>query len=171
MIGKNGSGKSTILSSVLYFAKPTKGSIYLNNINISLIDKDFLNSKIFYLNQKLQLINDTIKNNIFFSRKNSQLTTQVKKFLGTGLLRKLNQGTKVDLKKLSGGQIQKIRIISALLCKKDIIIFDEPTNHLDVYSKKIFFDLLKEFKNQIVIISTNDKDLIKEKYKKFNLIS
>lgn len=169
ILGKNGSGKSTILSSLIKFNEPAKGKIFINNINLETINKKNLYSKIFYQNQNLQIIRNTILTNLFFLRKREKINKNLKKFLGSKLLEKIRNNEIVDIKKLSGGQIQKIRLTSAFLTKKEIIILDEPTNHLDTSSKKIFLILLKSLKNKLVLISTNDKNLINLKFNKFKL--
>ena len=109
--------------------------------------------------------------NLFFLNKKESINQSLKKFLGLKLLEKIKKNEIVDIKKLSGGQIQKIRLASAFLTKKEIIIFDEPTNHLDINSKKIFLILLKSLKNKLVLVSTNDSDLINLKLNKFELNS
>jgi len=67
-IGKTGAGKSSILSLMFGFRKPTKGKILINGVDINKIDKESLRKQFSYVNQSAGVFNTSIKNNIIYVR-------------------------------------------------------------------------------------------------------
>jgi ABC-type multidrug transport system fused ATPase/permease subunit len=154
MVGKNGSGKSTIIDLILGLQEPSRGQILIDNIDIRNFQyRDYLN--LFSLvTQDSFLINDTIEENILIG---SQKKDIVKKDL-EALIISLNadfifnfpKGLKTIIDEsgssLSGGQKQKICIIRALINNPEIIIFDEVLSNQDEQSKN-------DIKNMIISLS------------------
>jgi len=164
ILGKNGSGKSTLLKSLILFTRINKGKILINNIDIKEINYKAYFNRIFFLNQNTQYIKGNIEQNIFFNNNNNKIPKIYKEFLGKTLINRMkNINTKYSL---SGGQLQKIRLVSCFLGDYDLIVLDEPTNHLDYKSIKLLIKFIKKIQNKIVIISSNDNRIISLKFKK-----
>ena len=157
--GDNGSGKSTLVDLVAGFLKPTSGSILFNEQSIFDNLKEW-RKIIGYVSQMYFLKNDTIKNNIVFSRNNKidqekleEVITQsgVKAFL-----HKMSDGIDTEVGdlgiKLSGGQKQRITIARALYRNPKIIILDEPTSAQDNKIEKSFLNVIQKIKNEKIII-------------------
>ena len=164
IIGKSGVGKSTFLDIFLGLLKPTKGSVLIDGKSV---DKINWGEKLGYLGQNINLIDDTLINNIFFGREsNKNNLTLVKELIKKCELKELykklsnRSNKKIGEKslKISGGEKQRIGLARSLLSKPDILILDEPTSSLDDRTEKYIIKLLKNnFSNQTMIIISHKK--------------
>ena len=146
VIGPNGAGKSTLCKVIMGVLKPTSGCIqYKTNLKIS------------YMPQKLvlnPLIPITVYN--FLTLTNSYSLNQ--KFLNK-LLNEYNLDNIINkqLFSISGGEMQKVLFIKALLKDSDLLVLDEPTRGLDVIGQNDFYSTLssiqKDTNKSILIIS------------------
>lgn len=171
--GDSGSGKTTFVDLLTGLIKPTTGKILCDKKNIA----DFSYSwkkKISYVPQNLYLLDDTIRNNIYFSKKNIDLVgyEDIKnqtflKFLNQKLLSKLDVRVGHNGSKISGGEKQRIGIARAMFKNPEVLIFDESTNALDKKNEETIFNNLKKIKKNKTIIFITHK-AIKSKY--FNKI-
>ncbi|GAA0359434.1 energy-coupling factor ABC transporter ATP-binding protein [Alkalibacterium iburiense] len=154
IMGSNGTGKSTLASTLIGLQKPLSGSILWKGKPISsngLIKKSFLVMQ----DTNYQLFSDSVSEEVLIGAKYSEKKDQI--------LEQLNL-TKVEDQhpmSLSGGQKQRVAIASAILSGKDIIIFDEPTSGLDYDNMERFGKLLEELKDSgvVVIVITHDIEL------------
>ncbi|MEM9243363.1 MAG: ABC transporter ATP-binding protein [Pseudomonadota bacterium] len=142
IVGKTGSGKSTIAKLIMRFYDVSEGKITINNHNIKHIGFSTLRNKIAYVPQDIVLLNDTIRNNIFLGHEETN-TTMIDDFIHTDLLdftKELELGldTYVGNKgvRLSGGQKQRIGIVRALMRKPKLLVLDEYNSSIDINTEK-----------------------------------
>ncbi len=164
-IGKNGSGKSTIIELLLRMYEPTKGRILLSGSNIADMELGKYRNMISVVSQDIYMFNDTIRNNICLYRQ-----VEDKKILDicedSGLTDfiaevSLNYQVGQNGAMLSGGQKQKIALARALVHDKPIIIFDEATSNTDAYSEQQINGLLDtRLKDKTVIVITHKKEAL-----------
>lgn len=169
IVGKSGAGKTTLLSILSSLAKPTGGKIFLNDTDISKIDKYRFRSRyVGVIFQSFNLLPHlTALENVILSMNISGKKFQKKpKELALDCLAKVGLSETESHRrvlKLSGGQQQRVAIARALSYDPDIILADEPTGNLDGETQDeiihIFRMLAEEGK--CVIIVTHSPDVAK----------
>ena len=162
--GENGCGKTTLFRIILGLEKQDEGSIYYKNMELSSKD-DFLmfrKDKVSAILQDYGLIEHlSIKQNI-------ELPSYIKKDSSINIDEIINElDLKVNknnnLKKLSGGEKQKVAIARSLSNEKEIILCDEITSSLDHKSaEKVLKILKKKAKTHLVVIISHDEKNVKK---------
>ena len=164
IIGKTGSGKSTLINLISGFLKPTKGKIFIDNKNLySYKDNNLIRSwyeLISYVPQQIYLKDGTIWENISLCEKkdidHKRMLWAAEQSLLNDFISKKEKGfeTLVGEKgiKLSGGQCQRIGIARALYKKSQIILLDEATSALDLKTEKLLINNLMKLNNNFTII-------------------
>ena len=171
LIGKNGSGKTSILRLISGTYMPSIGSISVNDTDYHLdIQKDktkyfyYVKNLFFYLEDDNIFMNsdtsisDNFKYFMLLNNQNPKLFYD--NFVQLCNEFQLNEPLNKEIRLLSSGSKRKVVIILALLTSKKYLIFDEPMNHLDEDSKNLFYKLIKKSKKSI-LIATHDLDWVK----------
>ena len=141
LVGKSGSGKSSLANLVPALYRPTHGQILVDGRDISTFPLRSLRSCIAYVTQSPTLARDTLANNISYGLAVSreEIYAVAEKAHITEFVDALPQGFDTVLGKegwqLSGGQRQRVAIARALLRRAAILIFDEATSALDPISE------------------------------------
>jgi ABC-type multidrug transport system fused ATPase/permease subunit len=170
IVGQSGSGKSTLCHLIMKLQKPQEGNIYIDNINYNDISTDVLREKVIYINQRTNLFNGTIMDNIKYGNDNitdKQVISYIERNNLMNIFDEINGGIYGDCgvngSKLSLG-MQKIVIIIRGALKKNycVIIFDEPLAGLDGKSREKVMKMIKNLSNgKTVIIVTHEKEILK----------
>lgn len=163
--GQNGSGKSTLMKLILGLYHPRRGQIMIDGYNIKELSLASLRERISVVSQSVFLFNDTIWNNILYSRPDateSEVRRAVELSGAAEFIEKLEEGYNTIVgetgKKLSGGEKQKIAIARAILREADVLIFDEPTAHLDKESAAMIERLVRDnFRDKTCLIISHKK--------------
>lgn len=149
IIGRIGSGKTTVEKLILGLYQPSSGAVLVDGVDIRQIDPADLRRDIGYVPQDVVLFYGTVRENIMiaapYSRDSDMLraaeTSGVSEFIKHNPLGyDLTIGERGD--SLSGGQKQTIAIARALLRNPPILLFDEPTNAMDPHAERIFMERL-----------------------------
>lgn len=160
IIGKSGSGKSTIVDVLMGLLKPDSGNISIDEFDY-LINLKKWQSLIGYVPQSIFLTDDTIKKNIAFGVKNeliddSKLQKAINSAQLNDFINDLPQGVETNVGergvKLSGGQRQRIGIARALYNEPDVLILDEATSALDTDTEDGVMKSIGLLKNSKTII-------------------
>ena len=161
LVGKSGSGKTTILDLIPRLYEPTSGSIKFNDKDIAKMDLNFIRKQISYVGQDFTLFNDTIYNNIAYGELNKCSKAEVE-----DAAKKANAYSFIELLQdkfntfvgqngvlLSGGQRQRIAIARAVLKNSPILLLDEATSALDSESETIIKESINNLsKNKTTLI-------------------
>lgn len=167
IVGPSGSGKTTLLSIMAGLDEPTKGSIKLNDTDLSEMDLDEYRrdsvSMIFQAFQLFPLL--TGIENVCFPMVYKGIESEVAKEKGSKILSALGIDTDKQSRypaKLSGGEQQRVAIARTLVTGAKIILADEPTGNLDGENSKKIIEILQELAHKqdfCVIIVTHDMDI------------
>ena len=150
IIGKTGSGKSTILDLIGRLYDITSGALYIDNTSIDAINLSSLRSAIGYVPQDAFLFSDTIKNNILFGKDNATQDELIKAATMADVHKNIidfNHGYDTILGErgitLSGGQKQRVSIARAIIKSPDILLFDDCLSAVDTETEEKILNNLK----------------------------
>jgi ABC-type multidrug transport system fused ATPase/permease subunit len=166
IIGKNASGKTTIIKLLLGFYKLSEGEILIDGVNINKIKKEYLRNRISIVHQNVKLFNRTVLENIAFGTKYSvaEIMEKLKHLKVMEVFEKLPNGLNTIAgkygDKLSGGQKQIIYMLRCYFRENPIILLDEPTAAVDQYHKNFVLEMVRELtKNATCIIVSHDPSI------------
>ena len=163
IVGKTGSGKSTIAQLLLRMYDPQQGDILYDETSIKKIDLNSLRSQVSYVPQDVFLFSDTVENNIAFGVKNAS-EEMIKKAASNAVVQneieQFSQKYKTIIGErgvtLSGGQKQRISIARALMKEHEIVIFDDCLSAVDAKTESQIINKLDSYlKNKTAIIITH----------------
>lgn len=161
LVGRSGSGKSTIANLVTRFYDVDQGEITLDGINIQDYRLSNLRENCAVVSQQVHLFNDTIANNIAYAAKDKysreEIIQAAKDAYAMEFIDKLENGIDTIIGEngmnLSGGQRQRLAIARALLRNSPVLILDEATSALDTESERaIQLAIEKLQKDRTVIV-------------------
>lgn len=167
IIGKTGSGKTTLFNILLRLYKPDKGYVYIDDVKINEYTKDVYYNNVSVVNQESFLFNMSIKDNL--SMVNKDINKQIKACKRVGIhdyIMSLPKGYDTILSEnagnLSGGQKRLLSLAKTLLTGAKILLFDEVTSSLDPNTTKEIAKVLKSLKqDHTMIIITHKEDIMK----------
>lgn len=166
IVGKNGTGKSTLLKSLIKLNE-SEGNILIDGVDINDLTDTSLKSIITFIPQTVILFDDTVMANIKYA--NGKIFEEdiykISKEIGIHeSIMKLQNGYYTQVgeqgKLLSGGERQKILILRALLRQSSILLMDESTANLDKESELKIFNAIMKIPGLTVLAIVHNLDLI-----------
>jgi len=144
LVGRSGSGKSTMVALLPRFYDVQRGQIFLDGIDIRDLELENLRDQIALVSQHIVLFNDTIEHNIAYGRMSGASRAEVERAAEAAhameFIRDLPLGLDTLVGEngvlLSGGQRQRLAIARALLKDAPLLILDEATSALDTHSER-----------------------------------
>ena len=169
IVGKVGSGKTSLVDLMSRIYDPQKGDIFIGDKNLKSIDITELRSLISYVPQNNFLFSESIKKNIEFGNPNSSIDdiTNAAKLAEIDLeIEKFENGYNTILGErgvtLSGGQAQRISIARSFIKNSEIYLFDDCFSSLDSDTEdRILKNLKNNFKNKTLIIISHRVSCVK----------
>jgi ATP-binding cassette, subfamily B, bacterial HlyB/CyaB len=150
LVGRSGSGKTTISKLVLGLYPPTDGKVLIDGHDLTSISLRSLRQQVGVVDQDTFLFGGTIRENISLGKPGATLEAVIEAARLAGadeFIKKLPMGYETQIGEggglLSGGQRQRIAIARALLGNPKLLLLDEATSHLDTESERIFQRNLK----------------------------
>lgn len=171
IVGKSGSGKSTIMNIIGALDVPTSGNYYLNGIDVSQMSDDELavirNKQIGFIFQQYNLLPKmNLLRNVELPLLYAGVSDYERKERAMASLDRVGLGDKWKNlpNQLSGGQQQRVSIARALVGNPSLILADEPTGALDSRTSRDVLDFLKELNDEgnTIIIITHDNSIALE---------
>ena len=152
LVGRTGSGKTSLANLLLRFYDPTEGAVLIGDADLRTVSSRELRAHIAVVSQETLLFNDTIRNNIALGRPGAteaEIEQAAKHAYAHDFITKdknLGYDTPVGRKgvNVSGGQRQRLAIARAILRDAPILILDEATNALDTEAEHIVQAALEE---------------------------
>ncbi len=161
LVGRSGSGKSTITKLIQRLYIPNAGTIYIDNVDIRHMNPKWLRNNMGVVLQENFLFSGTIKENISLSRPDAPIEQILHAAQMAGahdFISELPEGYETQVGErgasLSGGQRQRVAIARALIINPRILIFDEATSALDYESEKIIqnnMDIIKDGRTMFIV--------------------
>lgn len=164
LVGKSGSGKSTIVNLFLRAYDPTSGSVKIGGVDVKTVDRDWYRSQFAYVPQDVEIFDGTIAENIVYAYPNAG-TKFVAKAVEAACLNEvvsdhgrfpLGLGTQVGERgvRLSGGERQRVgiaRAYVALLSGSKVLVLDEATSSLDSQSEQVVQKFIGQLRDERAI--------------------
>ncbi|MEE6075428.1 lipid A ABC transporter ATP-binding protein/permease MsbA [Avibacterium paragallinarum] len=160
LVGRSGSGKSTIANLVTRFYEIEQGEITLDGVNIQDYTLNNLRENCAVVSQQVHLFNDTIANNIAYAAADKYSREDIIKAAKAAhameFIEKLENGLDTVIGEngasLSGGQRQRLAIARALLRNSPVLILDEATSALDTESERAIQAALEELQKERTVL-------------------
>ena len=161
LVGRSGSGKSTVVNLLPRFVEPSAGNICIDGTDIADIKLDYLRAQFALVSQDVFLFDDTLFENVRYSRPDAG-ESEVLSALQAANLQNLIDSSPLGLhqhigangSKLSGGQRQRVAIARAVLKDAPILLLDEATSALDNESERLVqqaLERLMENRTSIIV--------------------
>jgi cell division transport system ATP-binding protein len=168
LVGKSGAGKTTLIKLLIGEEKPTSGTVFFQEFNISKAGSGLLQKirrKIGVVHQDYKLLlNKTVQENLCYIMEvigapKASIINDVPQVLS---MVGLDQRTDNFPHELSGGEKQRLAIARALIHRPQVIVADEPTGNLDLYNTYEIVSLLQKINNlgTTVILCTHNKEIV-----------
>ncbi len=171
VIGRSGSGKSSLAKTLLGLWKPASGEVRLGGAKLDQYDPDQLGRYIGYLPQHVTLLGGTIAENIARMETNpdgNAVVAAAKRANAHEMILTLPNGYDTvldgDQSRLSGGQRQRVALARALYGDPVLLILDEPNSALDADGSEALNQTIRDFKTEgkAVIVMTHRPTAIAE---------
>jgi len=166
IIGRSGSGKSTMLNLIAGLLDPTEGSITVSGHELSGMNDDELslmrNTVLGYVPQGQTVLGnlsvlDNVRLPFYFHNRDGESTTHALELLERVGIAHLAESLP---RELSGGELRRVSIARALMCSHDLLILDEPTGDLDPETTTEIMELLRKLASEgtAVLMVTHELD-------------
>lgn len=173
LVGRSGSGKSTVSNILMRFYDVASGDVLIDGHHIQTLNEEWLRNNITLVQQQSVLFDETLFKNIALGRKDHSTVRkqEMKKSIEMALLQYTISGLPQGLdtmvghngNALSGGQKQRVALARARLRDTSVLILDESTSALDHISKSITMKAIREWRQgKTTIIITHDMSQVQD---------
>lgn len=169
VLGRIGSGKSTVLRLLGGLYQPTEGMVEVDGIDLRQVDPAEYRSRIGFVSQDPRLFHGTLRDNVLMGRSQIDAARMVEVARLTGLDRviaahpmgwDLPVGEMGNL--LSGGQRQLVALARSLVTKPQILLMDEPTSSMDAQSEVAFLRQLRDAATDCTLVVVTHRPAVLE---------
>jgi ATP-binding cassette subfamily C protein LapB len=168
LLGKMGSGKTTLQKLIMGFFQPSEGEALIDGISVSQINPALLRDSIAYVPQNVELFRGTLKQNVCIRKTDAtdaELVNAINVAALGGFVNKHPQGIAAEIDEdghnLSGGQKQSVTIARAFVGKSRIALLDEPTDGIDFNTEgQIITNLREAVKDKTLFLITHKNNLL-----------
>ena len=169
IVGRMGSGKSTISRLISGLVEPTEGAVLIDGVDLRQIDRSDVRRNIGVMLQETWLFSGSVKENLqmgFYEYDDSHIL-DIARIAGVDdFVAAHPQGYELELRErgegLSGGQRQSINLARALLHDPSILILDEPTSSMDTTTENAVIGRLKEWARDRTLVMVTHRNTLLE---------
>ena len=168
ILGKNGTGKTTLLHTMAGLLKYNSGNIKIDNNELAGISPLNRAQNIALLSQIMETgLDCTVEQSITYGRypwNKFKLNAEIEKSLIETAINKmqLNDLRHKSIQEISGGELRKVEIATILAQNSGVLMLDEPLNHLDLSFRYVLMNLLKQLsEKKLIIMVTHDIQYVK----------
>lgn len=169
ILGRIGSGKSTILRVMAGLYQPSEGMVEVDGLDLRQIDPADYRMRVGFVSQEPRLFKGTLRDNVTMGRANLDAARLAEVARVTGLDRVVAthpQGWELSVGEmgglLSGGQRQLVALARCLITRPQILLMDEPTSSMDAQSEVMFLRQLKEAAGTRTLIMVTHRPAVLE---------
>jgi ATP-binding cassette subfamily C protein LapB len=169
ILGRIGSGKSTVLRLLAGLYQPTEGMVEADGIDLRQIDPADFRARVGFVPQDPRLFQGTLRDNVLLDRPSADPSRLVEIARQTGLDRVVAahpKGWELPVGEagclLSGGQRQLVALARCLVTKPQILLMDEPTSSMDAQSEVAFLRQLKEATGDCTLVMVTHRPAVLE---------
>ena len=174
IVGRSGSGNSTLMKLLLKELEPTKGRIVVNDMDLGRMPRRYIpkyRRRLGVVFQDFRLLKDrTVFENVAFAQRVIGVPGRVIKETVPEMLRLVGLSSKYKAypRQLSGGEQQRVAIARALINNPEVLLADEPTGNLDSFNTHGIMKLLEEINQRgtTVIVVTHSQEMVDEMNKR-----
>lgn len=158
LVGKSGSGKSSLVNMILRLYDPSSGEIAINGRNLKNFTQKSLRDHITIVTQRIFIFHDSIAANVAYGQEidEARVIESLKKAQLWEFVEACENGIYTMLDEfganLSGGQRQRIAIARAIYKDSEVLIFDEATSALDIQTEEAIRETIDSIKHDKIII-------------------
>nr|WP_316639511.1 type I secretion system permease/ATPase [uncultured Roseateles sp.] len=169
ILGRIGSGKSTILRLLAGLYQPSEGRVEVDGVDLRQIDPAEFRARVGFVSQEPRLFHGTLRDNVLLGRASADASQLTEVARLTGLDRlvashplgwDLPVGEMGSL--LSGGQRQLVALARCLVTKPQILLMDEPTSSMDAQSEIAFLRQLKDAAGSCTLVMVTHRPAVLE---------
>ena len=169
IVGRMGSGKSTMSRLVSGLIEPSEGSVLIDGVDLRQIDKSDVRRNVGVMLQDTWLFSGTVKENLqmgFYEYDDAHILNVAKLSGVDDFVASHPQGYDMELRErgegLSGGQRQSINLARALLHDPNLLVLDEPTSSMDTATEKAVIGRLKAWAGDRTLIMVTHRNTLLE---------
>ena len=174
IVGRSGSGNSTLMKLLLKELEPTKGRIVVNDMDLGRMPRRYIpkyRRRLGVVFQDFRLLKDrTVFENVAFAQRVIGVPGRVIKETVPEMLRLVGLSSKYKAypRQLSVGEQQRVAIARALINNPEVLLADEPTGNLDSFNTHGIMKLLEEINQRgtTVIVVTHSQEMVDEMNKR-----
>ena len=174
IMGRSGSGNSTLMKLLLNEVEPTSGNIVVNDMNLGKMPRHYVpkyRRRLGMVFQDFRLLRDrTVYENVAFAQRVIGVSTRRIKESVPAMLQMVGLSAKYKMfpQQLSGGEQQRVAIARALINRPEVLLADEPTGNLDSQNADEIMRLLEEINRMgtTVVVVTHSEEIVARMHKR-----
>jgi ATP-binding cassette subfamily C protein CydD len=168
LAGESGAGKSTLARVVIGLVRPEAGRVLVNGLDLREVSPESWRSRLAWVPQTPYFSAGTIRENLLLGRPDAtgyEIDVALEAALADGFITKLPQGLETQLGDrgagLSGGELKRLALARAYICRATMIVLDEPTAGLDFDSERMVCQALLRIARgrTVLVISHREQTL------------